>query len=98
MRTGDITRDAIIENCVQNLNLSYGDGIPTITSDELWRRLSPQTLNQAFDFVGRVIKFQAEGKTSLKRVMQQTLIESPKTSVLDGGFGGRGGKDKFQHW
>ena len=35
IRTGSIARDASIENCVQNLNLSPEDGIPTITGDEL---------------------------------------------------------------
>ena len=34
LRTGVITRDASIDNCVQNLNLSSGDGIPTISSDD----------------------------------------------------------------
>ena len=35
VRTGVITRDASIENCVQNLNLSHSGGLPTITGDEL---------------------------------------------------------------
>ena len=62
IRTGSIARDASIENCVQNHNLNPEDGIPTITGDDLWRRHGPQTLNQAFAFVGRVVKLQAEGK------------------------------------
>ena len=37
-------------------------------------------------FIGRVVKFQAEGKTSLKRAVQQTLIESSRAAILDGGI------------
>ena len=48
MRTGTIARDASIENCVQNLNLNTGDGLQTITGDELWRQQGPQTLGQAY--------------------------------------------------
>ena len=85
--TGVITRDARIQSCVQNLNLSSGDGIPTITGDDLWRRRhGPQTLSKALDFIGRVVKDQVEGKTSLETTVQQTLIEFTKPSVLDGGI------------
>ena len=68
--TDYITRDASIENCVQNLNLSSDDGLQTIAGDYLWRQHGLQNLSQAFGFFGRVVKFQAEGKTSMKRVMQ----------------------------
>ena len=74
VRTGSIAQDASIENCVQNLNLRPGDGPMTITGDEHWRQHGPQTLSQAFEFVGRVVKFQAERKTSLKKAVRQTLI------------------------
>ena len=78
VRTGVITWDTSIENSVQNLNLSSGDGISTITGDDLWRRHDPQTLSQAFDFFGRLVKVQDEGKTSLKIAVQQILIELTK--------------------
>ena len=68
--TGYITRDASIENCVQNLNHSSGDGLQTIAGDYLWRQHGLQNLSQAFGFFGRVVNFQAEGKTSMKRAMQ----------------------------
>ena len=87
VRTGVITRDASIENCVQNLNLSPSGGLPTIIGNELWRQHGPQTLRQAFEFTGRVVKVQAEGKTSIKRAVQQTLIEITKPSLLNGGIG-----------
>ena len=86
MRTGVIARNANIENCVQNLNLSSSDGILIINGDDLWRHHGPQTLSQEFDFFGRFVKVQAEGKTSLKRAVQQTLIEFTKPFVLDGGI------------
>ena len=70
IRTGRIARDASIENCVENLNLSPSDNLMTITGDELWKQHGPQTLTQAFEFIGRVVKFQAEGKTSMKRAVQ----------------------------
>ena len=84
MRTGEIIRDASIENFVHNLNLSSGDGLQTITGDDLWRQPGPQILSQAFDFFGRVVRFQAEGKISRKRAMQQTLIEFSKPSGVNG--------------
>ena len=71
IRTGSIARDASLENCVNNLNLSPRDGPRTITGDELWRQHGPQTLTEAFEFFGRVVKMQAEGKISTKRAVQQ---------------------------
>ena len=44
MRTGSIARDASLENWVENLNLRPGDGLQTVTGDELWRQHGPQTL------------------------------------------------------
>ena len=44
MRTSDITQDASLENCVENLNLSSGDGLQTIIGNDLWRKHGPQTL------------------------------------------------------
>ena len=86
MRTGDIKQDASIENCLQNLNLSSCDGLQTFSGNDLLRQHGPQTLSQAFNFFGRVVKIQAEGKTSMKRAVQQTLIEFTKTSVLNRGI------------
>ena len=83
IRTGSIARDSSIENCVQNLNLRSGAGLLTITGDKIWRRHGPQTLSQAFAFVGRVVKFEAEGKTLLKKAVQQTLIESTKPRGIE---------------
>ena len=77
--------EASIENCVKNRNLSSGDGLQTITGDDLCRQHDPQTLSQAFNFYGRVIKFQSEGKTSMNRAVQQTLIEFTKPSLHNGG-------------
>ena len=82
VRTGVIPWDASIENCVQNLNLSHSGGLPTITGDELWRQHGPQTLRQAFEFTGRVVKVQAEGKTLLKKAVQQALINIKHISGL----------------
>ena len=78
VKSGSIAQDARIENCVQNLNLCSGDGLQTITGDDLWRKHGPQTLSQAFDFLGRLVKVQDEGKTSLRIAVQQILIELTK--------------------
>ena len=86
IRTGGIARDASLENCVNNLNLSPSDGPRTITGDELWRQHGPQTLTEAFEFFGRVVKMQAEGKISTKRAVQQTLIETTRPKLIELGI------------
>ena len=55
MRTcGSNRENACLENCFQNL--SPGNGLQTITGDELWRKYGPQTLRKAIDFIGRAVK------------------------------------------
>ena len=71
---------------VENLNLRPGDGLQTITGDELWRQHGPQTLAEAFEFFGRVVKMQAEGKISTKRAVQQTLIETSRPKLIEMGI------------
>ena len=41
---------------------------------------------EAFDFFGRVVKVQAEGKISMKRAVQQTLVETTKPRLLETGI------------
>ena len=82
IRTGSIARDASLENSVNNLNL----GPRVITGDELWRQHGPQTLTEAFEFFGRVVKMKAEGNISTKRAVQQTLIETSRPKLIEQGI------------
>ena len=82
IRTGNVARDASLENSVNNLNL----GPRVITGDELWRQHGPQTLTEAFEFFGRVVKMKAEGNISTKRAVQQTLIETSRPKLIELGI------------
>ena len=77
--------DASKENYVENLNLSSGGSLQTITGDDLWRKHGPKTLTKAIDFIGRVVKLQAQG-TSLKRAVQQTRIKYTKPTLFKDGI------------
>ena len=68
LKTSGITRDASLENCVNNLNLSSNGGLQTITGDDPWRKYGPQTLSKATDFIGRVVKEHAKRMSMNKAV------------------------------
>ena len=58
IRTGRIARDASIENCVENLNLSPSDNLMTITGGNTV--LKP--LQKLPSFLGELLSFKPRGK------------------------------------
>ena len=86
MRTGGNTREyTSLEHCVQNLNLSPCESLPTLTGDELLRKYGHQTFNKVSDFIGRVLKEKAKG-TSMKKAVQHTLIDFTKPTLIKEGI------------
>ena len=75
IRTGGNTRDAGLENIVNNLDLNGDGSLRTVAGDDLWLHYGPESLEELADFIGKVIKA-SEGKNStLKGSVLKTLIE-----------------------
>ena len=65
--------DPTLDQSVSGLNLNVARGPPSFINDELWKAHGPQTLQQAYSFVGRVIKSISEDKSSVCKALQQVL-------------------------
>ena len=72
VRTGGNTRDAGLENIVNNLDLNDDGSLRTVVGDDLWLTYGPQSLEEVTTFVGKVIR--ASNGKNLKGSLLKTLI------------------------
>ena len=85
IRTGGNTRDAGLENIVNNLDLNGDGSMRTVAGDDLWVHYGPQTLEELSNFIGKVIKA-SEGKHStLKGSVLKTLFEETNPKLQSEG-------------
>ena len=56
METGGNTRDASLENIVNNLDLNGDGSVRTIAGNDLWLSYGPQSLEEVTTFIGKVIE------------------------------------------
>ena len=84
VRTGGNTRDAGLENIVNNLDLNGDGSVRTVAGDDLWLRYGPQSLEELTNFIGKVVRT-SYGK-NLKGSVLKTLIEETNPKLHSEGI------------
>ena len=84
VRTGGNTRDAGLENTVNNIYLNGDGSLGTVAGDDLWLSHSPQSLEELTNFIGKVIS--ASNGKNLKGSVLKTLIEETNPKLRSDGI------------
>ena len=71
----------LFDQSLSGLDLNAAVGLTSYSGDELWRTHGPQTLQEAYSFVGRVVKFAAENKITEGKAVQQILIKTARDDL-----------------
>ena len=85
IRTGGNTRDAGLENIVNNLDLNGDGSLRTVAWDDLWLSYGPHSLEELSNFIGKVIKASNGKHSALKGSVLKTFIEETNPKLQSEG-------------
>ena len=70
-----------LDESVQGLDLNAAVGLTSYSRDELWKAHGPQTLQEAYSFVGRVVDTSTEKKITKGKAVQQILLKTARDTL-----------------